>query len=109
MPRSLNEPVGFMPSNLTHTSAPVRARQRGGGEQRRAALAEGDDGRGVRDVQPVGVFAEDSAPLTCADVFTCSFDSQDGRDAFDDAARGELGDGLGERLLLRLVRSDDQA
>ena len=38
------------------------ARQRGSGQQRGAALAEGDDGRGVGDVQTVGVLAEDSAP-----------------------------------------------
>ena len=31
MPRSLNEPVGFMPSNFTQTSAPVRRDRAGAG------------------------------------------------------------------------------
>jgi hypothetical protein len=31
IPRSLKEPVGFMPSNLTHTFAPVRAESAGAG------------------------------------------------------------------------------
>ena len=31
IPRSLNEPVGFMPSNLTQTLAPVRASSAGAG------------------------------------------------------------------------------
>src|SRR6185436_566726 len=31
MPRSLNEPVGFMPSNFTQTSAPVRRDSAGAG------------------------------------------------------------------------------
>ena len=63
IPRSLNEPVGFMPSNLTQTLGSRAARQRVGREQRGAALTEGDDRSRVGDVQPVGEFTEDSAPL----------------------------------------------
>ena len=39
------------------------AGERRRGQERRAALAEGDDGRGIRHIQPVGVFADDAAPL----------------------------------------------
>ena len=63
MPRSLNEPVGFIPSNFTKTLAPVRAESARRREQRRAALAERDDRRRVGDVEPVRVLADDSAPL----------------------------------------------
>ena len=42
MPRSLKDPVGLLPSTLSHTSAPVSPRQPLGPHQRRAALAQGD-------------------------------------------------------------------
>ena len=42
------------------------ARERGARQERRAALAEGDDGRGIRHVEAVGVLADDAAPLARA-------------------------------------------
>src|SRR5690606_40017333 len=32
-------------------------------DERSAALPQGDDGRGIRHIEAIGVFAEDSAPL----------------------------------------------
>ena len=42
------------------------ARERGGGQERRAALAERDDRGGIRDVEAVCVLADDAAPLARA-------------------------------------------
>ena len=63
MPRSLNEPVGFMPSYLTQTFAPVRADSAGAGMSGVPPSPSVMTGVASRDVETVGVLAQDSAPL----------------------------------------------
>ena len=117
MPRSLNEPVGFIPSNLTQTFAPVRAESASAGMQRRAALAERDDRGRVGHVETVRVFAQNSAPLcgiSCCAIRSLpnsllgAFDAQNADHLDDGIAGAEGGHGVGERALRGQVRSDHQ-
>ena len=48
MPRSLNEPVGFAPSSLSHTSAPTRS-------ETRSASTSGVEPSSERDDRVVGL------------------------------------------------------
>ena len=106
MPRSLNEPVGFMPSNFTHTSAPVRRDSAGAGSSGvppspRVTTVEAS-------VTPRrSAYSRRTPRQTCA--ISVSFHAQHRDDAFDDAARGETVDGVAEVLLQGLVGSDDEA
>ena len=105
MPRSLNEPVGFMPSNLTQTFAPVRASSAGAGMS--------------------GVPPSPSVMIGVASVtsrrsrYSCStprhwwhhlqsFDSEHARDLGHRLVRLQGRDGRGERGLRRLMRADHQ-
>src|SRR6478735_5900022 len=104
MPRSLNEPVGFMPSNFTKTFAPVIC---------------DSDAAGISGVPPsprvttveASVTPSRSANSRRTPCQTCtmsvSFYTQDGDHATDHAAGGEAIDGLTQVLLECSVGSDD--
>ena len=62
MPRSLNEPVGLAPSTLSQTSAPTRAGQAGGGDQRGPPFQQGDDRRVGADGKEWPVLLHDALP-----------------------------------------------
>src|SRR6187200_2895066 len=106
MPRSLNEPVGFMPSNFTQTSAPVRRDSAGAGSSGvppspRVTTVE------VSVTPRRSPYSRRTPRQTCA--MSVSFYTQDRDDALHDAARGETVDRLAEVLLQCLVGSDDEA
>ncbi len=107
VPRSLKEPVGFIPSNFTQTRAPVRDEKGGCGDERGSALAERDDRRRLGDVEPIGILAEDSAPLVrhrCCSPSTRRVDWTLVTAGFTaSASTVEASDGFG-----RLVGDDDQ-
>src|SRR5688572_809629 len=105
MPRSLNEPVGFMPSNFTHTSAPVRRDSEGAG---RSGVPPSPRVTTVEaSVTPRrSAYSRSTPRQTCA--MSVSFHTQDRDDALDDAARGETVNRLAEVLLQSLVRADLQ-
>ena len=110
MPRSLKEPVGFMPSNLTQTLAPVRAE----------SAAAGMSGVPPSPSVTIGVASLMSSrsaysrrtPRHCVshlDVRShCSLDSQHARHLDHHAARRQGCDGGGECGLGRLVCPDHQ-
>src|SRR5690606_31984556 len=106
MPRSLNAPVGFMPSDLTHTSAPVRRDSAGAGSRGvppspRVTTVEAS-------VTPsLSAYSRSTPRQTCA--MSVSFHAQDRDDALDDAARGEPVDRLAQVLLQGLVGADHEA
>ena len=62
MPRSLNEPVGLSPSTLRCTVQPVYSDNRGAGQQRGAALEQGDRRPVVLDREPVAVGGDQPGP-----------------------------------------------
>src|SRR5688572_28820805 len=105
MPRSLNEPVGFIPSYLTHTSVPVRRESAGAG---RSGVPPSPRVTTVEaSVTPRrSPYSRRTPRQTCA--MSVSFHTQDRDDALDDAARGETVDRLAEVLLQSLVRADHQ-
>ncbi len=63
IPRSLKEPVGFMPSNFTQTRAPVRDDSAGAGMSGVPPSPRVMTGRLLRHIEAIGVFAENSPPL----------------------------------------------
>ena len=115
MPRSLNEPVGLAPSTLRQHLAPGALRQVPRGQQRRAALTEGDDlpavaarasGRGRRRSRRASGATRavvirpplsDRGPRTRRTLST----------PFTDVQPGQLVDGGGQRGLRRDVRDHD--
>ena len=105
MPRSLNEPVGFMPFDLeVHVRAGEPAEQRCG-NQRGAALPQRD--HAVLDMtgQAIAVLRDHPPPLV---RHLCSFDSQYRQDCLDDAEAPQRRDGRRERGLARRVRDHEQ-
>ena len=62
MPRSLKDPVGFMPSTLRYTSS-RSARTASARGPAGCRPHQGDDLGGFRDGQTISVFADDAAPL----------------------------------------------
>ena len=63
MPRSLNDPVGLRPSNLSQHLGADALRQLLGMDERCAALVQGDHGRALEHRQPVAVLADHAPPL----------------------------------------------
>src|ERR671913_47210 len=100
MPRSLKDPVGFMPSYLTHTSVPVRRERAGAG---RSGVPPSPRVTTVEaSVTPRrSPYSRRTPRQTCA--MSVSFHKQDRHDALDDAARGETVDRLAQVLLQSLV------
>ena len=68
IPRSLNEPVGFAPSSLSHTSQPARSDTRGGEHQRRRALAQRHDRVALLERQPVAPAFDQAGQLNSSSI-----------------------------------------
>src|SRR3546814_6572114 len=94
MPRSLNEPVGFIPSYLTHTSVPVRRDSAGAG---RSGVPPSPRVTTVEaSVTPSrSAYSRRTPRQTCA--MSVSFHAQHRDDAFDHAALGQAPHGLAQR------------
>src|SRR5690606_31068786 len=106
IPRSLKEPVGFIPSNVTHTSAPVRRDRAGAGSSGvppspRVTTVDSS-------VTPSrSAYSRSTPRQRCA--MSVSFHPQHRGDPFDDVALGESFHGVAEVLLTCTVCSDDEA
>ena len=105
MPRSLNDPVGFMPSNLTQTSVPVRRDSAGAGS---SGVPPSPSVTTVEaSVTPSrSAYSRRTPRQTCA--MSVSFYAQHRDDPLDDAAGGESVDGVAEVLLTCFVGSDHE-